>query len=94
MKQRKIRTLVKNVIQEYNDFRSPLVTAKLIKFDNESIKIQFEGTFTFFCCMDEYFLDFAFELKPKGVKAEITAIEEKTPRKFLVTYKITRQRED
>lgn len=90
----KIKSRLKKVLKEFNDFRSPLITGELVKWDGKNFKIRFEGAFSFYCCMDEYFLDFLYELEAKGINAELVRIKEKESGDFLVSYKITKIMED
>jgi len=67
---------LKETISEYNKYRTPEVTARLISIENKGLRIEFTGHFCHTCGFYDYFDDFRFLLEELNVKAKITEIEE------------------
>jgi len=65
------------VIEEYNKYRSPEVTAKLISLDKKFFKIEFIGSFCHTCGFYDYFDDLKILLEDFGLKTEIVEVLEK-----------------
>lgn len=79
--------ILKEGIEEYNKYRSPRATAKLLEFDGKQLKIEFKGTFDTSCCMDEYFLDLVYELEEKGINVEFLNYNLKK-NKYVAVYEV------
>jgi hypothetical protein len=74
-------------LMEYNRFRSPEVTAKLIHFKDRKLILEFEGPFCNTCGFHDYFEDFIYEMKRlRNVKLNIEQIRENGFQKIVVTY--------
>jgi len=71
-----VKTLEK-VINEYNKYRSPEVTTKLISLNQKFLKIRFSGPFCLICGFYDYFDDFKILLEEQGLETEILEIKEK-----------------
>jgi len=71
-----VKTLEK-VINEYNKYRSPEVTTKLISLNQKSLKMRFSGPFYHTCGFYDYFDDFKILLEEQGLETEILGIKEK-----------------
>jgi len=71
-----LKKIIKQTIEEYNKYRTPEVTARLILIENSNCKIEFTGHFCFTCGFYEYFDDLRFLLEEFNIKAKITEIEE------------------
>ena len=75
---------------EYNKFRSPEVTAKLLRFHDEKLEIEFEGPFCNTCGFHDYFEDFIYEMKRlKNIELNIDNIKENDFQKFIVRYSVS-----
>jgi len=73
----RFRNKVIEAIRDFNKYRSPEATAKLLKFDKKEIVVDFSGTFCRTCGFYDYFDDLKIFLEEKGVKSKVSKIEEK-----------------
>jgi len=71
-----LREKVNQAIKEFNKYRSPEATAKLIKINRNEIKIKFFGTFCKTCGFYDYFEDFIIFLEERKIKCSIKEIKE------------------
>lgn len=71
-----LRKAVERAIEEYNKYRSPEATARLVKLGNGEAVIVFEGSFCETCGVDEWVVDMEYVMKDLGIDAELKAIEE------------------
>ncbi len=76
MKNQSLRKKIEDVIKEYNKYRSPEATARLISIDEKSLKIEFTGSFCRTCGFYDYFDDFRVFLEEVGLKTKIREIKE------------------
>jgi len=67
--------IIKKVIKEYNKYRSPEVTARLIDIEDNFFKVEFGGSFCYTCGFYDYFDDFKILLEDNGLKTNITEIK-------------------
>jgi len=72
-----IESIVNRAIKEYNKYRIPEVKTNLIEFDENWLKINFEGSYCLTCGFYDYFDDFKITLEDLGLKTDIIDIEEK-----------------
>jgi len=80
---------ISQAIVSYNKYRSPEVTAKLISFNGNELRLQFEGSFCTTCGFYDYLEDFVFELKELvDVNMKIDSVEESSFQTFIVRYTI------
>lgn len=82
-----MRKIIENMIEEYNKYRSPEATAKLISINQKPFKIEFIGFFCCTCGFYDYFDDLTIFLGEKRLKAEIAEIKE-TDEGAIVTFTI------
>jgi predicted Zn-ribbon and HTH transcriptional regulator len=73
----RFRNKVIEAIRDFNKYRSPEATAKLLKFDKKEFVVDFSGTFCRTCGFYDYFDDLKIFLEEKGVKSKVSKIEEK-----------------
>jgi hypothetical protein len=80
--------LVSRAITDYNKYRSPEATAKLVKAEKDGFIIEFEGSFCKSCGVTEYFEDFIYDLEDitGSLRAEIKTVEPVGPQSFRVQY--------
>ncbi|KON32880.1 hypothetical protein AC477_02330, partial [miscellaneous Crenarchaeota group-1 archaeon SG8-32-1] len=50
-------------VEEYNKYRSPEATAKLIEIQKHEFVVEFEGPFCSSCGVQDYIEDFIYELE-------------------------------
>ena len=64
-------------IEEYNKYRSPEVTAKLVEIKKHSFIIVFDGPFCSSCGVQDYIEDFIYELEDiiKDFRVEIIKLQ-------------------
>lgn len=79
--------MIEKTIEEYNKYRSPEATAKLTSMKEDTVTIEFTGTFCYTCGFYDYFEDYQFLLEEKGVKNKIIEIDE-IDNGAIVTFKI------
>ena len=70
------KKIIEKAIKEYNKYRSPEATARLISINKESFKIEFTGTFCRTCGFYDYFDDLKISLEEIGLKNKIAEIKE------------------
>lgn len=63
-------------IAEFNRYRSPEATAKLISNKDSLIEVEFTGHFCRTCGFHDYFDDFVIALEEAGLKAKIESVKE------------------
>jgi len=81
--------LILRTVEVYNRYRSPEATAKLLKLEEDSVTIEFEGSFCQSCGVQDYFEDFVHELKGiSSIEAGIQEIEQTSPQSFKVQYRV------
>jgi hypothetical protein len=68
---------VNEAIRLFNKYRAPEANAKLIKFDNRKIVVDFTGIFCRTCGFYDYFDDLKIFLEERGIKSKVSKIEEK-----------------
>ena len=67
----------KKSVEEFNRFRSPEASVKLVKIEGNSITVSFSGPFCVSCGIYDYFEDFIYVLEDHGINAEIVDIKAK-----------------
>jgi len=70
------RKAIAKAIEEFNKYRSPEATAKLISLGKKSFRVEFTGSFCKTCGFYDYFEDFRLILEEKGMKTETGKINE------------------
>ncbi|MFX0208537.1 MAG: hypothetical protein ACFFDT_21325 [Candidatus Hodarchaeota archaeon] len=63
-------------IEEFNRYRSPEATARLISIDEKSFTIEFTGPFCATCGFYDYFDDLRIILEKFSLKSKIREIQE------------------
>ncbi|MFB0562406.1 MAG: hypothetical protein ACETWM_14470 [Candidatus Lokiarchaeia archaeon] len=76
MNKQSLRKIIEEVIKDYNKYRSPEVTARVVSTDVKSLKIEFTGSYCHTCGFYDYFDDFRYKLQDMGVKSSIEEVEE------------------
>lgn len=76
MNNRSMGKVIAEVIEEYNKYRLPEATAKLVSMDAKFLKIEFTGPYCTTCGFYEYFEDFVYVLEDFGIKSQIDEVEE------------------
>jgi hypothetical protein len=71
LSQQDMHDIVCKTIAEYNRYRSPEATAKLVAVSSEMVTVAFSGSFCCSCGVEAYFEDFIYELKRLKDKAEL-----------------------
>lgn len=82
------KEVIEILTSQFNRYRFPECEAKIVKIDEDSIKIEFTGTTaSFSCCFDEHFEDYREMLEERGIKTEIENVERRGIEKFLVIFR-------
>ena len=71
-----LRKAVEKAVREYNRYRSPEATAKLVRINGSRAVIVFEGSFCETCGINEWVTDMKYVMEDLGIEAELEAIEE------------------
>lgn len=80
--------IIRILTMEFNKYRFPECEAKIIKIDEEYIKVEFTGTTaSFSCCFDEHFEDYREMLEEREIKTKIENVKRKEIGKFVVTFR-------
>lgn len=83
------REAVLKAIGEYNHYRSPEATVKLIAIGKGKLVMDFEGSFCKTCGAYDYLEDFIYELQMFiDVEMEISRFENYAPEKIRVEYAV------
>lgn len=64
------------VIEEYNKYRSPEVTAEIEYIGEDYIEVLFKGSFCYTCGFYDYFEDFIIEAREFGIFLSLDRIVE------------------
>jgi len=86
-----LKEAIPKAIANYNKFRSPEATAKLISLEKNRFTVQFSGPFCYSCGLDAYFEDFIYklyQLASNRFSVEITQIRQTSPESYDVQYKV------
>ena len=67
---------IQEAVAEFNKYRSPEATAKLLGVQEKDFVISFMGSFCQSCGFYDYFDDYAIALEDIGLKAAIKRIKE------------------
>jgi len=86
-----LKQSVLEAVANYNKYRSPEATAKLVKMGERSFKIEFSGSFCYGCGVGDYFEDFTYELRSidSRVEANIKWFRQTSHESFLVEFELT-----
>ncbi len=81
------KELIRDVIEIYNRYRRPFITAKFVEVRENILTLDFEGTFCRSCGVYDYFEDFIYELVDQAdVDLEILSYEPRGLESFRVKY--------
>lgn len=73
---KKIRVIIEKAIDEYNKYRSPEATARILSIDQKFLEIEFTGSFCHTCGVYDYFDDLKILLENVGIKTKIVEVKE------------------
>lgn len=71
-----LKQTIEESIKEYNRYRSPEITSRLIAIGGQSFNIEFTGSFCYSCGFFDYFDDYKILLEEKGLATSINEIVE------------------
>lgn len=74
---RNLRLIAQEVANKYNMKRSPEARLEIIDVDekNSIVEVMIKGSFCRTCGVDDWILDYKYELKDQGVLAELESYE-------------------
>jgi len=72
-----LKRRIEEAIEEFNRYRSPEATAKLVKISKKNFKVDFSGPFCRTCGFYDYFDDLKIILEERGILNKISKVEEK-----------------
>lgn len=81
---------LKKAIDNYNKYRSPEATARLINIKENEIEVEFEGPFCQSCGVWDWFEDLKYELEDVGVKADISEAKQLDEFSYRVKFLISK----
>jgi hypothetical protein len=87
--------LLELAVKRYNRYRGVESRARLLRVDNDTVIIAFEGSFCTTCGINDWVEDFKYVIEDLGGQAElVTVIEPDTPEEFydyrIGVFKITK----
>lgn len=89
-----LKKSIVEAIKTYNKYRSPEAEAKLIKYEDNELFIEFKGPFCQGCGVYDYFEDFIYELRDiVDVEMEIKDVEKMDEEAFRVQYGIGKRKD-
>ncbi|MFB0502859.1 MAG: hypothetical protein ACETWE_03410 [Candidatus Bathyarchaeia archaeon] len=71
-----MRMAIEDAIREYNKHRSPEAKARIAFAKDDRLKVEFTGSFCSTCGYYDYFDDLKTLLEEKGLRNDITNIDE------------------
>jgi hypothetical protein len=77
----KLKKFVDKAVREYNKYRSPESTAKLLRIEGSNVMIKFEGPFCATCGINDWVEDMKFVMEDLGAEVELVKVIE--PDEFL-----------
>jgi len=84
-----LESAIQKALKDYNRYRSPEATAKIVEISNNQLTMDFEGSFCVGCGVTDYLEDFIYELKRYAdVEMTISSYEQIEPEKIRVKYQI------
>ncbi|MCE4606556.1 MAG: hypothetical protein F7B59_04395 [Desulfurococcales archaeon] len=66
---------IREAVKEYNKYRSPESTAIVLEMKEDTLTIEFEGSYCETCGLNDWILDFKYVLEEHGVQAEVIGIK-------------------
>ena len=75
MVKQSLKKIIEKTIEDYNKYRAPEITARLISIDNSSFRIKLK-VHCHTCGFYDYFDDLRFLLEENNVKTKIIKIDE------------------
>jgi hypothetical protein len=86
-----MKDMILKTINIFNRYRSPEVTAKFVKLDENEFTLDFEGSFCTSCGIRDHFEDFIYELETitKNFSAELAETKPTGSESFRVKYRIS-----
>lgn len=72
----RLKRFVDRAIEEYNRYRSPESTARLVRIDGDRVVIRFEGSFCATCGVNDWVEDMKYIMEDLGAEAELLEIIE------------------
>lgn len=70
-----LKEVIRDTINEYNRYRSPEATARLLKINNNHIIVEFTGSFCLTCGLIDWIEDLAYILEDKGLPVKLVDIK-------------------
>ncbi len=70
-----LEEVIRDAINEYNRYRSPEATARLLKINNNHIIVEFTGSFCLTCGLIDWIEDLAYILEDKGLPVKLVDIK-------------------
>jgi len=71
-----LRRALERVIEEYNRFRSPEATARLLRLEGSRVEIEFEGPFCLTCGVLDWVEDLKYVAMDLGLELELLEVNE------------------
>ena len=71
-----LKRFVDRAIREYNKYRSPESTARLVRIEGDIVVIRFEGSFCATCGINDWVEDMKYLMEDLGAEAELLEIIE------------------
>lgn len=72
----KIEKIIARAVRLYNKYRSPEAISRIVKINENSVEILFEGHFCKTCAINDWIEDFKYVLEDMGIEAELENIIE------------------
>ncbi len=81
--------IIKKLVNEYNRYRSPEATAKILRIGKDELLLEFSGSFCWTCGVDDWIIDFQYILQDNGIETEFEILErDYENERFLTRFKI------
>jgi len=72
----RLKRLVDRAIEQYNRYRSPESTARLLRIDGDVVVVHFDGSFCLTCGINDWVEDLKYVLEDLGAEAELVEVIE------------------
>ncbi len=79
---------LKKAIESHNKYKSAIAEAEVVEVEEDGFRVKFKGNFCLSCCMDEYFIDLAYELEELEIEAEFVGFHQIGEKVFVAEYDV------
>lgn len=83
-----LEDLLNRIIAQYNKYRSPEATARLLSINGNIVEVEFEGSFCHTCGVIDWIEDLSYEAEDLGLKMRLIKVIDKEQDKKVGVFSI------